>query len=136
MTAVRGLIGVKDSLKDKDKDKDKEKDFNLLWKLYPRRVNRKEAFRHFCASVKTGKDLEDIKKALANYKKSVVGKDIGWIQVGKTWFNNWWDWIDYCETPSCSKCKDGIVTVGRDRSYCSCAKGADKKKKDAQTFRR
>ncbi|HDY68615.1 MAG TPA: hypothetical protein ENH85_12610 [Candidatus Scalindua sp.] len=77
--------------------------FEEIWKKYPNRVGKKEAERHFKASVKTPKDREDISQALKHYLESErVAKGI--LQNGSTWFNNWRDWIEYTE-PICSKCK-------------------------------
>ena len=71
-------------------------EFEYLWKLYPNKDGKKEALRHYKASVKTEQDRLDIKKALDNYLKS--GKvNNGYVKNGSTWFNNWRDWIDYQE---------------------------------------
>lgn len=68
-------------------------DFDALWKLYPNRQGRKAALRHFAASVKTKKNLEDIQKALTNYLASGTVRK-GYVKNGSTWFNQWEDWID------------------------------------------
>lgn len=101
----RNSKGIPKEGADKEEDKEQEQEkkktwdislFESLWKEYPKAVGRKEAFRHFRASVITDKDKEDIKKALENYKKSAaVAK--GYIQNGSTWFNNWRDYINYQE---------------------------------------
>lgn len=68
--------------------------FAVLWQTYPRRLGKKDALKHFRASVKSTADLERIKVALANYK-SKLAKDKTeekYIQHGSTWFNNWQDW--------------------------------------------
>ena len=70
-----------------------ESKFNILWDKYPRRVKRKDAFRHFKASVKNDDRYLLITKALGNYAASIQDKDPEYIQVGSTWFNNWEDWI-------------------------------------------
>jgi hypothetical protein len=123
-------------LKDKVKDKEKEKSivskdnkygtskrFEELWEQYPKKVGRREAFRHFQATVKIETDWLDIQKALKHYLSSErVYRGI--IQDGKTWFNNWSDWVKFTE-PVCPKCKG----VGRYRSatgyevICDCPKG-------------
>lgn len=90
----------KDKDKEKEEDKEKEKDkrksfddfFERLWKEYPSKDGKKEAFRHFRASVKTEGDLEAIGKALQNYLASERVKK-GYVKNGSTWFNNWQDWI-------------------------------------------
>lgn len=71
-----------------------ESKFERIWKQYPNRLGKKQAEKHFNASVKTDKDFERIEFALSNYVKSEkVIK--GFIQNGSTWFNNWEDWVDY-----------------------------------------
>jgi hypothetical protein len=68
--------------------------FSDIWKLYPERIGKKAAEKHFKVSVKTQEDWNNINLALQNYLKSEkVSK--GFIQNGSTWFNNWTDWIDY-----------------------------------------
>ena len=68
-------------------------DFESVWVRYPNRIGKKEALRHFNASVKTGQDFIDINKALDNYVISDKVKR-GFIQNGSTWFNNWRDYVD------------------------------------------
>lgn len=70
--------------------------FDDLWSLYPNRIGRKAALRHFNTTVKTEDQITNIYIALENYKKTKHVKD-GFIQNGSTWFNNWEDWIDYKE---------------------------------------
>lgn len=73
--------------------KDKDIAFEEVWNEYPEKVGRKEAQKHFEATVKNAKDYENIKTALKNYKDSDRVKK-KFIQNGSTWFNNWPDWID------------------------------------------
>ncbi|MDD5551490.1 MAG: hypothetical protein PHS34_09535 [Candidatus Omnitrophica bacterium] len=79
-------------------------DFESLWKRYPKRLGKKEALRHFRATVKTDEDWQNINKALDNYLQSKnVKENTQFIQHGSTWFNNWQDWIELeikKETPS------------------------------------
>lgn len=95
---VRALQGCKD--KDKDKDKEKggllrgDERFEEVYKLYPNRDSKKEARKHFFASVLTGQDLGDIKKALINYKEHLKREPWKKPKSAKTWFNNWQDWIE------------------------------------------
>jgi hypothetical protein len=70
--------------------------FEIIWKLYPDRSGKKEATRHFVASVKTDEDFQNIRKALTNYLKSARVKN-GFVMNGKTWFNNWQDWLEPTE---------------------------------------
>ncbi len=76
-------------------DKKYTAEFDLLWSQYPKKDGRKEALRHFTASVKTDKNLADIKTALENYNSHIAKDKIEqkFIKNGSTWFNNWEDWI-------------------------------------------
>jgi len=68
-------------------------DFETIWKLYPNRQDRKNALRHFTATVKTAEDLAHIRRALDNYLRS-GNVSRGYIKNGATWFNQWQDWVD------------------------------------------
>jgi hypothetical protein len=70
-------------------------DFDILWSKYPNKLGKKEAFKHFQASVRTEENLKNIGLALDNYLASewCIKEGGKYIQCGKTWFNNWEDWI-------------------------------------------
>lgn len=135
LTSIRGLKDLTQGLKDKDKDKDKDSiniknknniyNFEEIYLKYPKRVGKKNAERHFKASVKTEQDWANINQALENYLKSKVYKK-GYVQNASTWFNNWKDWVELAESEKfCEKCKDkGKYT--NERGYemiCSCPAG-------------
>lgn len=73
--------------------------FASVWFDYPRRIGRKDALRHFKASVKTPEDLARLRVALSNYRAEVEGREMRFVQHGSTWFNNWQDWESV--TPHC-----------------------------------
>ena len=73
--------------------------FEQVWKEYPFPVGKKQAYRHFKASIKTIHDLEALKQALVNYKAHLSKHAWKSAQNGKTWFNNWEDWKTMPETP-------------------------------------
>ena len=64
--------------------------------MYPVKEGKSKAFSHYKASVKTDKDHQDIQRALDNYlaKIKLANTETKYIQHGKTWFNNWQDYID------------------------------------------
>ena len=68
--------------------------FDHIWELYPNKLGRKDALRHFKASVKNEQNWLDIQTALKNYEKSSE-VERGFIKHGSTWFNNWQDWVKY-----------------------------------------
>lgn len=86
-------------------------DFDSIWKDFPKKLGRSQALRHFRASVKTESDWMSIKKALANYKRHIQDKSIEsrFIQHGKTWFNNWRDWVDYQDPVTEKEKRDAAV---------------------------
>jgi hypothetical protein len=71
-------------------------DFDRLWELYPRKEGRKQAERHFLASVKTPDDLTLFEMALDNYRDHLEANDTParFIKQGSTFFNNWADWVE------------------------------------------
>lgn len=94
-------ITTNNNKKDKNDKEDKcSFDFEQLWGKYPRKLGKKDALKHFKASIKSEEDWKNINKALNNYlnSKNVREGNIQYIQHGSTWFNNnWKDWIDYKE---------------------------------------
>ena len=74
-----------------------EERFETVWKLYPDHTGKKEAKKHYLASVKSEADVQRCLKALRNYQRSERVCN-GYVQNGSTWFNNWEDWED--PTPS------------------------------------
>lgn len=71
-------------------------DFDIIWKRYPNRQQRKNAERHFKATVKTSADLRDLNVALDNYLRS-GNVSRGYIKQGSTWFNDWREWVNPTE---------------------------------------
>lgn len=100
--AKNSLDKIREEESRKEEEAKSASAFAALWELYPKRVDRKEAERHFRASVKTPKDLHDIQAALQNYIESRNADnsrrrergDSAWEwRRGGAWFNNWRDWI-------------------------------------------
>jgi hypothetical protein len=73
------------------------KSFGSFWEGYPNRQGRKNALRHFEASVKTEGDVGNLERALGNYLRSENVRS-GFIKNGSTWFNEWQDWVNPTET--------------------------------------
>lgn len=98
-------------VQDKEEDKVKEKDvllfnasaeFDKIYALYPRRVGKKDALRHFRASVKSDADLKMIYLALDNYLAHIKQNktEIRYVKHASAWFNNWLDYVDFKEPVS------------------------------------
>ncbi len=76
--------------------------FLFLWNLYPRQDGKKEAWTRYQTSVLNEEDKARIERALKNYLMYTKTLDSPkYIKLGKTWFNNWEDWVSYkpSETP-------------------------------------
>jgi len=71
--------------------------FVNIWDVYPRKEGKKEAFKHFKKSIKSIDDMYMIWAALANYVEGMEnqGTEKQYYMKGKTWFNNWEDYIDH-----------------------------------------
>lgn len=82
------------------------KNFELFWETLPpqMKVGKKNAFKHYRATVKNDKDYADLKIALEKYQNCDRFKR-GFIQNGSTWFNNWRDWLNYVEPTDNGKAK-------------------------------
>jgi len=105
--------------------------FDPLWTNYPRKDGKKDAERHFNASVKTQKDYDDIQLALKNFCEAMKGREMQYIKNGSTWFNNWRDWIvmpvgviasqkrELKANPSCTVC-NGTGKIPPDNLKCWC----------------
>lgn len=90
----------------------REDAFEHVWGKYPNKDGRKASLAHFMASVKVQSDFDAILAALENYLKSDKVKR-GFIKDGKTWFNNWRDWV----SPTESQLQGGANGVGKVRPY-------------------
>lgn len=68
--------------------------FEKLWAVYPKKDGKKQAMRHYFATVKNEDDMERINLALGNYLDHIekTGTKPQYIKNGSTWFNNWTDW--------------------------------------------
>jgi len=81
------------------KDKDIVLSFNEIWSKYPMKAGKKEALRHYKATVKTQEDADNCEKALVNYLNHLALPQNSYKHPmnGSTWFNNWQDWVDWVE---------------------------------------
>lgn len=71
--------------------------FDERWLKYPNKDGRKEALKHFLATVKTDEDLKDFDRALENYLDHLKIENWKRPKNGKTFFNNWGDWVTWVE---------------------------------------
>ena len=88
------------TIKPKPKPKPKnpfntQSQFEKFWELYPKKIGKAEAQKHFKRTVRSFPDSEDFENALNNYLKYIELKitDSQYIKNGSTFFNQWQDWI-------------------------------------------
>jgi hypothetical protein len=66
--------------------------FDQLWNVYPRKIGKPEALKHYLKTVKTDDDINRINLALANYLDNVKDTEMKYIKHGSAWFNTWQNW--------------------------------------------
>lgn len=66
-----------------------QKNFEELWKLYPNKKGKKDAYKHFLRAIKKGVSLETIQEGLQKYITYIEVEQIKpqYIKHGSTWFN-------------------------------------------------
>lgn len=76
-------------------------EFSTAWVEFPNKVGRKEAERHYSATVPDQETHDRLMNAMRRYVEHVNaenaqrnGNPRPW-QNGSTWFNNWQDWEDF-----------------------------------------
>ena len=71
--------------------------FDYFWNQYPKREGKKDALKHYHASVKSEEQELHFETALNNFKLKLDAEKTGYkfIPQGKTFFNNWEDYISY-----------------------------------------
>ena len=96
VTSPSRYSNVPDTEGDKDKDIYTPK-FETLWGLYPRKIDKRLAYKKYKATLNKGADYKDLQKATTNYGKAMAGKEKEHIKHGATWFGPnepWKEWID------------------------------------------
>lgn len=66
-----------------------EQNFELLWKLYPRKEGKDVARKAYKRAIKNGATNKEIQNGIVAYRKLVAseGRDKQYIRQGGTWFN-------------------------------------------------
>lgn len=80
--------------KDKEENKNINKkeykqEFEKLWKMYPNKKGKENAYKSFIKAIKNGTDIEIIKQGIEKYNEYIKNKKIEeqYIKHGSTWFN-------------------------------------------------
>lgn len=73
----------------KEKKEDVLTEFEILWKMYPRKLGKPKALKAYQKARKNGTTFEDVKKGIENYKKQIEAQktSVEYIKHGSTWFN-------------------------------------------------
>lgn len=122
VTVQKDNVTVTGQNKNKNKKENKKQhrqDFEELFKSYPQKIGKEQAFSHFRESVLCEDDLKDIKKALDNYLSLFKKQPYRKFQDAKTWFSSWREWVDYSpnqkevQTFTCHSCKESFAVSER-----------------------
>lgn len=62
-------------------------EFELIWAKYPRKVGKKDAFRHYKAARKKGAVFDEVYNGVMKYADAMAAEDEQYIAQGSTWFN-------------------------------------------------
>jgi hypothetical protein len=78
---------IKENIKRKSEE-DLKQDFEELWKLYPRKAGKKDAFKYYKAAIKNGTTNEQIRQGIENYNAWLKAKnETEFIKHGSTFFS-------------------------------------------------
>lgn len=83
--------------KKRKSEEDLKQDFEELWKLYPRKEGKKDAYKAYKKAIKEGTTNEQIRQGIENYKAWLKAKnETTYIKQGSTFFNgeHWNDEFD------------------------------------------
>jgi hypothetical protein len=74
-----------------------QESFNEAWEVYPRKLGKTDAQRHYRSQVKTRADHAALLSAIANYRREcdLLAVEDRFIKHGSTFFNG--DWRDYVD---------------------------------------
>lgn len=80
-------VNEKENIKRKSEE-DLKQDFEELWKLYPRKAGKKDAFKYYKAAIKNGTTNEQIRQGIENYNAWLKAKnETEYIKHGSTFFS-------------------------------------------------
>jgi len=72
-----------------------DEQFDVVWKLYPRHVNKAGAYKAFCALLKKGVKYDDLLAAVKQYAAQRLGQDEKYTLYAATFFGPNERWADY-----------------------------------------
>jgi hypothetical protein len=71
--------------------------FENLWDYYPRKIEKKAAYKKYQATLQKGVEEHDLLKATQNYAKAMAGKEMQHIKHGATFFGPTEPWREWTE---------------------------------------
>ncbi len=85
-------------------------DFEILWEIYPRKLNKKGAFKAYLARLKEGAKSDELLRAAENYLRSIKDKGTAerFIMHASTFFGadkRYEDYLEYHEEKLVTRCR-------------------------------
>lgn len=115
-----------------------ESNFNLLWKLYPRKEGKKKAFDAYKRAIKKGATNKQIQDGIVAYKKQLSLNDTPkeFTKQGGTWFFNlgWED--DYSTEPQGFEKRESSAERERTATDAAAEQAADLERLEEEAKRR
>ena len=68
-------------------ERDLKSEFEIVWSKYPRKVGRKDAYRHYKSARKKGTTFDEVYNGVLKYAEAMQGQDDQYIAHGSAWFN-------------------------------------------------
>lgn len=68
-------------------ERDLKSEFETVWRKYPRKVGRKDAYRHYKSARKHGTTFDEVYNGVLKYAEAMQGQDEQYIAHGSAWFN-------------------------------------------------
>lgn len=84
---VTDTVSVTDTNTVSVKHKALEEEFDVLWKLYPKKQGRQTALKAYIKARKDGCSYEEVEKGINAYAAYVKGKDPQYTKMGSSFFN-------------------------------------------------
>jgi hypothetical protein len=74
-----------------------EREFEAVWRDYPRKLAKQNAYRAFVARLRSGAPLEELVRATRHYAEARAGEDPTYTLHGATFFGPSQRWRDYVD---------------------------------------
>mgnify|MGYP006274997749 CR=1 FL=1 len=81
-------------------------EFEALWRIYPRRINKSGAYKSYKAAIRRGASYDDLMLATKNYASERIGQDEKFTMHGSTFFGPQARWRDFLPNASSAPKED------------------------------